>query len=279
MSSELMQIINEAEAHIAKGRATVNKALSAVKARCSDNGKVSAVKLDEQQLVTYELAYCVAELSSAQHMVDYVRALQEQKTLNSDAIEYNMALIITAEALRNCQSRLANRLDDFGLVKADLSESFDSDETAAFCQMQLGSKRLEALGQQLTTLNGYTGEYLLEEEKVMMQDTFRPFAQEVVYPLAEEIHRHDLDIPDEIIKPLVELGCFGLSIPMQYGGLQPDDQEDNLGMIVVTEELSRGSLGAAGSLITRPTHRSNSSSLKQLRSLMASRTVIAVTRE
>ena len=30
------------------------------------------------------------------------------------------------------------------------------------------------------------------------------------------------------------------------------DQEDSLGMIVVTEELSRGSLGAAGSLITRP---------------------------
>ena len=39
---------------------------------------------------------------------------------------------------------------------------------------------------------------------------------------------------------------------MQYGGLQPDDSEDNLGMIVVTEELTRGSLGAAGSLITRP---------------------------
>ena len=35
-------------------------------------------------------------------------------------------------------------------------------------------------------------------------------------------------------------------------GLQPDEQPDSLGMIVVTEELSRGSLGAAGSLITRP---------------------------
>ena len=45
---------------------------------------------------------------------------------------------------------------------------------------------------------------------------------------------------------------FGLSIPASYGGLQEDDREDTLGMIVVTEELSRGSLGAAGSLITRP---------------------------
>ena len=47
------------------------------------------------------------------------------------------------------------------------------------------------------------------------------------------------------------MGCFGLSIPEQYGGLQPDDHEDNMGMGVVTEELSRGSLASAGSLITR----------------------------
>ena len=48
------------------------------------------------------------------------------------------------------------------------------------------------------------------------------------------------------------MGCFGLSIPERYGGIQSDDHEDNMGMIVVTEELSRGSLGGAGSLITRP---------------------------
>jgi (2S)-methylsuccinyl-CoA dehydrogenase len=48
------------------------------------------------------------------------------------------------------------------------------------------------------------------------------------------------------------MGMFGLSIPETYGGLQEDDKEDTLGMSVVTEELSRGSLGAAGSLITRP---------------------------
>ena len=48
------------------------------------------------------------------------------------------------------------------------------------------------------------------------------------------------------------MGCFGTCIPERFGGLQPDEQPDSLGMIVVTEELSRGSLGAAGSLITRP---------------------------
>ncbi|MDD9890889.1 MAG: acyl-CoA/acyl-ACP dehydrogenase [Gammaproteobacteria bacterium] len=92
----------------------------------------------------------------------------------------------------------------------------------------------------------------VNEEKELMRETFFRFANEVVAPLAEEIHREDKDIPEAIIKPAAELGCFGTCIPERFGGLQPDDEPDSLGMIVVTEELSRGSLGAAGSLITRP---------------------------
>jgi (2S)-methylsuccinyl-CoA dehydrogenase len=92
----------------------------------------------------------------------------------------------------------------------------------------------------------------LDDHHEMMRETFRRVAEEVVMPLAEEIHRHDLDIPDAILDQVKELGCFGISIPERFGGIQSDEQEDNLGMIVVTEELTRGSLGAAGSLITRP---------------------------
>ncbi len=100
--------------------------------------------------------------------------------------------------------------------------------------------------------DGDLGPDLLSEHHTMMRDTFRRFSDDVVAPLAEEIHREDLIIPDAILQPLREMGMFGLSIPASYGGLQEDDKEDTLGMIVVTEELSRGSLGAAGSLITRP---------------------------
>ena len=93
---------------------------------------------------------------------------------------------------------------------------------------------------------------LLSEEKELVRETFYRFANEVVLPLAEQIHRFDEDIPDVILQGAAELGCFGTCIPERFGGLQPDDRPDSLSMIVVTEELSRGSLGAAGSLITRP---------------------------
>ena len=48
------------------------------------------------------------------------------------------------------------------------------------------------------------------------------------------------------------MGCFGLSIPDTYGGFHSEEAPDNTSMAVVTEELPRGSVGIAGSLITRP---------------------------
>ncbi len=48
------------------------------------------------------------------------------------------------------------------------------------------------------------------------------------------------------------MGGFGLSVPEEYGGFATGGESDYLGMVVATEELSWGSLGAGGSLITRP---------------------------
>ncbi|MCZ6776018.1 MAG: acyl-CoA/acyl-ACP dehydrogenase, partial [Ignavibacteria bacterium] len=67
-------------------------------------------------------------------------------------------------------------------------------------------------------------------------------------PMAEETHRKDKIIPDEILQQLAELGVFGISIPEEYGG----SFSDHLVMIIATEELSRASLGTGGSVLTRP---------------------------
>ena len=85
-----------------------------------------------------------------------------------------------------------------------------------------------------------------------MRDTFHRFAEDKIRPVAEHIHRTNADIPEEIIAGLAELGGFGLSVPEEYGGFAAGGESDYLGMVVATEELSWGSLGVGGSLITRP---------------------------
>ena len=45
---------------------------------------------------------------------------------------------------------------------------------------------------------------------------------------------------------------LGLSVPEEYGGFATGGENDYLGMVVATEELTWGSLGIGGSLITRP---------------------------
>lgn len=248
-----MSAIEQAKQLIDSSQNTLNQVLSHLKQTCTSGERLSGKLLDENQLASYEVAYCAAELQAALVYVNYCDQARAKKGGSEDTtIEDRIALQFTAEALLNCRTRLSSRRADFGLSREALQASFDSDDVDAFINQYLSSESMAALGKAVIDGQGYVGEYLLDDEKEMMRETFHQFAYDVVQPLAEEIHTKDLDIPDEIIKPLAELGCFGLSIPMRYGGIQPDEHEDNLGMIVVTEELTRGSLGAAGSLITRP---------------------------
>ena len=85
-------------------------------------------------------------------------------------------------------------------------------------------------------------------DETELRDGTRRFAQSVIAPEAESIHREDRLIPEHIIRKMAELGYFGMSVPEMYGGVGMS----NLMMILATEELSAASLPAGGSLITRP---------------------------
>jgi (2S)-methylsuccinyl-CoA dehydrogenase len=86
----------------------------------------------------------------------------------------------------------------------------------------------------------------------LVRETFHRFAEQEVRPRAEHIHRTNGDIPEELIDALAEIGGLGLSVPEEYGGFATGGDEDYIGMVVATEELTWGSLGIGGSLITRP---------------------------
>ena len=88
----------------------------------------------------------------------------------------------------------------------------------------------------------------LDETLDEVRANVRAFAEREILPHAERIHHHDELVPERFITEMAKLGYFGLSIPETYGGFELG----NLAMILTTEELSRASLAAAGSLITRP---------------------------
>jgi (2S)-methylsuccinyl-CoA dehydrogenase len=88
----------------------------------------------------------------------------------------------------------------------------------------------------------------LDELEQQVRDAVREFAEREVAPQAERIHRGDELVPESFIRSMADLGYFGLAVPEAYGG----SELGNLAMVLTTEELSRASLAAAGSLITRP---------------------------
>jgi (2S)-methylsuccinyl-CoA dehydrogenase len=109
---------------------------------------------------------------------------------------------------------------------------------------------LEKLGDQCVKHG--SGPAHLSDDFELVGETFRRFADDKIRPAAEHVHRTNADVPEEIISGLAELGGFGLSVPDEYGGFATGGESDYMGMVVATEELSRGSLGIGGSLVTRP---------------------------
>jgi (2S)-methylsuccinyl-CoA dehydrogenase len=249
--TEVKRGMQEAQQHLEVADALVKKSLVWIKGQCAGGKGLSNDKLDEHQVASFDLAWCEAEITGARFAIEYAgRVADKAHASTADAsLEGQMALMFCAEALQNTRNRLWTRPQNFGLNDADIATLLTAD-ISHFCQKQLDANTLGALGTRV--LNGAEGDYLLGDDAMMMQDSFRKLATNVVAPLAEKIHREDLVIPQEILQPLTEMGCFGLSIPERFGGIQSNDHEDNMGMIVVTEELSRASLGGAGSLITRP---------------------------
>ncbi len=190
--------------------------------------------LDQEQIELYNLSFAQADLLAA------------RTVLSSAETNPNLAKIANyfiADVVTSITQKFAVRPKTYGLEGNELPD-------LTSLQDYLAPEYVTSLGQEF--LDEGLPESDVDEDKRIIRDTFRSFAEDVVMPLAEDIHRKDLLVPDEILEPLKQMGVFGLSIPERFGGLKPDTQEDSMGMVLVTEELSRGSLGAAGSLITRP---------------------------
>ena len=204
-----------------------------------DGGKLSRSRLDAVQPEAFEFARALSELEAAQAGVRFAERV-------GTAYEADLASVYVATAARRIAERVIFQQTGYGL---DAGAVAKAQELAGFVAATLGSENLVRVGGDLLARDReWSGAYALDSDHAEIRQTFARVSDEAVAPLAEHIHRKDDIIPESLLKTYAELGVFGISTPEEYGG----SFIDNLSMCLATEELSRGSVGAGGSVITRP---------------------------
>ncbi len=185
---------------------------------------------DMQQVLAYDLAHAGAAVETARSMLDYGA---------KGELEAQLTCAFVADMVHDLVTRLFGREKLWGVDSSSLADSH------GFVQKYRSPEFLSSLA-------NTPGPRHLDDDYEMVQDTFRSFASKVIAPHAEHVHRENLDVPEEIISGLAEIGAFGLSIPSEYGGFSEGGDGEYMASCIATEELSRASLGIGGSLITRP---------------------------
>ena len=185
---------------------------------------------DAAQVLAYDMAHAAAGVATARALLDYGA---------KGDLEARITCAYTADMLHDLSSKIFGREDDWGAERDPLAA------VQPFVRQFRDPDFLGALADQ-------PGPRHLDTEMDMVADSFRAFANDVITPHAEHVHRTNGDVPEEIVTGLAELGAFGLSVPAEYGGFSEGGSAEYTAMVVATEELSRASLGIGGSLITRP---------------------------
>lgn len=234
--------IDQATTVITALEAVIDTAAAHVADLVTVDGRVSSRAIDDHGVVAYDLASLASTVRAGRSLLDAARASgsDEQATL---------ALVFAADVHTDAFARMGGRWEAWGVMPTAIG-LLDDDVQAGVARGR-DPVVLDEVAD-ATVATGEAGPRNLDEELEMVRNAFRSFAEQRVMPIAEHVHRNDEDIPEEIITELAEMGCFALSIPEAYGGMADGGPDELLNMVVVTEELSRGSLGAAGSLITRP---------------------------
>lgn len=206
--------------------AAFDRAVREIAARCARDGKLDARRLDDNQGLCYELALASADLLAA-------RALVGGGAKASD-LDAALGRAYVCEAIGSLLGRLEEIFLECGADAAELHALAASDEVRRLRTASGSMAVLARLGKAVSEANSEIADVPLDEDTAMARDAFRRFATDVVAPQAEQIHRHDLTVPESLMQPMREMGVFGLSIPEEYGGAASGGRENTPMMIAVT---------------------------------------------
>ena len=244
----LADLLTTCDGAIAAAEGLLDAARTAVREVTVADGRVDAGLVDEHQFAAHGLAWYATYVAALQQILGWARRLDAAGKLGE--LESLIVQAAFGEYLAQMAGGIAMsqievvRPGDLGLDE-DALVAFRTEPVARL----IASGNSAAVRARIAALiaDGHFGYARPGDETLdMVCEQFHRFSDERIAPQAQDWHRADRLIPIEIIDEMAELGVFGLTVPEEWGGLGMS----KVAMCVVTEELSRGSLGV-GSLGTR----------------------------
>ena len=142
---------------------------------------------DREQVFAYELAHAGAGIATAKGMLEYGA---------KGDVEARLTCGFVADAMHDLATRLLGRESLWGSDHTKLAAAHDF--VATFRDPSF-----------LASLATTPGSRHLPDDMDMVRDAFGSFAQDVIAPHAEHVHRTNGDVPEEIISGMAQLGAFG----------------------------------------------------------------------
>jgi (2S)-methylsuccinyl-CoA dehydrogenase len=219
-------------------------ALSAVRALVSVDGKVSAKRIDHHQRAVHGYAWIASSVQALEALAHWAEALEKRGAFGRG--ERLICEIAFAETIAQLLGGIAMGQNEI-VRPVDLGIADAAAVLAATKGIENGSTAINRAALIAFIRDGGSIDDSLGDDMLdSIRDQYRRFTDQQILPHAHGWHLKNALIPDDTIAQMAALGTFGVCISEEHGGLGLG----KLVMCVVTEELSRGWIGA-GSLGTR----------------------------
>ena len=202
--------------------------------------RLEQARIDTEQRAAHGVAWLATSIAALDAVSNWAGAA------NSD-LDRDIARLAFAETLAQMAGGLPMGQNEL-FRPADLGLGREARDLADACADVLDVDHADSRARVAKALvdGQWPSESLGDPELDAIRDQFRRFTDAEILPHAHKCHLANALIPEATIRQMADLGTFGVCIPEDFGGLGLG----KLVMCLVTEELSRGWIGA-GSLGTR----------------------------
>ncbi|MCB2059661.1 MAG: acyl-CoA/acyl-ACP dehydrogenase [Novosphingobium sp.] len=204
--------------------------------------RLEASAIDTEQRAAHGFAWVATSVAALEALHDWLKAGSE-----SNALDLQVAQLGFAETIAQLIGGLPMGQNElFRPMDLELGDAVRGLAQGCSDVLYGDHARTRAEVTQALADGLWPSESFHDSDLDTIRDQFRRFTEAEILPNAHRWHLANDLIPDETVGAMAELGTFGVCIPEEYGGLGLG----KLVMCLVTEELSRGWIGA-GSLGTR----------------------------